>query len=45
MQYKNNLTDANWIPLGNTIGGNGGVSSISYPNTNGASCFYQLQLQ
>jgi hypothetical protein len=36
VEYKNNLTDPNWTPLGNAVAGNGAVQSVtdSTPPTN-----------
>jgi len=42
-QYKTNLSDANWIPLGNTIAGNNAVQSVA-DITGGNSRFYRIQL-
>lgn len=44
VQYKANLTDANWISLGTTIPGNDGIQSISVP-ADGQTGFYRVQLQ
>jgi len=44
VQYKTNLTDANWTSLGNALGGNSINQSVSDPVTKGAR-FYRVQVQ
>ena len=44
LQYKDHLTDANWISLGSPISGNGSVQSGTDTATGGAR-FYQVQVQ
>lgn len=44
VQYKNNLTDPDWLPLGGVISGNGGIQSVSDPIT-GTNRFYRVQVQ
>ena len=43
LQYKNNLTDANWIPLGSSISGNNAVQSVA-DLVSGNSRFYRVQI-
>jgi hypothetical protein len=44
VEYKINLTDAVWIPLGNVISGDGTIQSLN--DTIGANnCFYRMQIQ
>jgi hypothetical protein len=43
MQYKTNLTDAAWSPLGGAIAGSNAVSSVS-DASNGSSRFYRVQV-
>jgi hypothetical protein len=43
VQYKNNLTDATWTPLGGAISGNGSIQSASDSGA-GASRFYRVQV-
>jgi endoglucanase len=43
MEYKNNLTDASWIPLGGSISGNDSVQSVDYLASEN-SCFYRVQV-
>jgi hypothetical protein len=42
--YKTHLNDANWIPLGSPIPGNGSVQSVP-DSTTGTSRFYKVQGQ
>ncbi|HVU08350.1 MAG TPA: glycosyl hydrolase family 28-related protein [Verrucomicrobiae bacterium] len=43
VEYKNDLSDTNWIPLGNPVVGNDSVQSIS--DAIGASnCFYRIEV-
>jgi hypothetical protein len=44
VQYKNNLTDPGWLPLGSVISGNGGSQSVNDPIT-GTNRFYRVQVQ
>lgn len=44
LTYKTNLTDPNWLPVGNPVSGNNTNQTISDPMT-GASRFYRLQVQ
>ncbi len=44
LEYKTNLTDAVWIPLGAAISGDGSVHSISGA-TGGGSRFYRVHIQ
>ena len=44
LQYKDHLTDANWISLGSPISGNGSVQSGTDTAT-GSARFYQVQVQ
>jgi len=44
LQYKDHLTDANWISLGSPISGNGSVQSGTDAAT-GSARFYQVQVQ
>jgi len=41
---KDNLTDANWTPLGSPIAGDGGLKSVSYA-TSGSKRFYSVLTQ
>jgi len=43
VQYKTNLTDATWNPLGSAIPGNNAVHTVSDPIA-GASRFYRVQI-
>lgn len=44
LEYKTNLTDAVWIPLGNVISGDGTIQSVNnMPGAN--SRFYRVQIQ
>jgi aryl-phospho-beta-D-glucosidase BglC (GH1 family) len=43
MAYKNNLTDANWVPLGGSISGNNAVQSVG-DLASGSSRFYRVQI-
>lgn len=43
VEYKTNLTDAVWLPLGDSISGNGSAQTVT--NSGGASRFYRLQIQ
>ena len=42
--YKDNLTDATWIPLGSPVAGNGSVESINQP-ASGTKRFYRVQVE
>jgi hyaluronate lyase len=44
VQYKNNVTDAEWISVGAPISGNGAMQSMDVP-VNGASGFYRVRLE
>lgn len=44
LQYKTNLVDPNWLPVGLPVGGNNGTQSVSDPVGNGAR-FYRVQVQ
>jgi hypothetical protein len=44
VQYKTNLTDANWIPVGAIVPGNDATQSIDVP-ASGNSGFYRVQLE
>jgi hyaluronate lyase len=44
IQYKTNLTDTDWIPVGAPVSGNGAMQSTDVPNGN-PSGFYRVQLQ
>jgi hypothetical protein len=42
LEYKNNLTDPTWMPLGNTITGTGNpVTAANTLNAN-SNCFFRL---
>ena len=43
LQYKNSLTDANWIPLGSSTSGNDSVQSVG-DLASGNSRFYRVQI-
>ena len=43
LQYKNNLTDANWVPVGSSLSGNNAVLSIA-DLVSGNSRFYRVQI-
>lgn len=42
--YKNNLTDANWTPLGGSVAGDGTVKAVN-DSASGSSRFYRLTIQ
>jgi hypothetical protein len=44
VQYKNNLTDPSWTPLGSSIPGDGTVKVVSDPNSR-SSRFYRVSIQ
>jgi hypothetical protein len=44
VEYKNNLTDPNWSPLGSPVAGNGAVQSVS-DSTSGTRRFYRVHGQ
>jgi hypothetical protein len=44
VQYKNNLTDANWNPLGSAIPGNGSIQTVN-DSAVGSGRFYRVQVQ
>ncbi|HWD21399.1 MAG TPA: glycosyl hydrolase family 28-related protein [Verrucomicrobiae bacterium] len=43
-QYKDNLTDADWNPIGAAVSGDGSIQTIQVP-AGGASRFYRMQIQ
>jgi hypothetical protein len=43
IEYKNNLTDANWIPTGALIPGNNSAQTVNEPPGNGG--FYRVEVQ
>jgi hypothetical protein len=43
VQYKTNLTDAVWLPLGSSFSGNGWTQTVS--DTVSSRGFYRLQIQ
>lgn len=43
LQYKNNLTDANWTPVGSSLSGNDAVQSVA-DLAGGSGRFYRVQL-
>jgi aryl-phospho-beta-D-glucosidase BglC (GH1 family) len=43
LQYKNNLTDANWTPVGSSLSGNNAVQSVA-DLAGGNSRFYRVQI-
>ena len=43
LQYKNNLTDANWTPVGSSLSGNNAVQSVA-DLAGGSSRFYRVQI-
>jgi hypothetical protein len=45
VQYKNNLTDATWTPLGSALSGNNAVQSASDPVATSGHRFYRVQVQ
>jgi len=44
LQYKNNLTDANWTSVGSAVSGNGTAQAVNDPAATG-SRFYQVKVQ
>ncbi len=44
IQYKTNLTDSIWVPVGSLVPGIGGMQSVNVPVIN-PSGFYRVQLQ
>ena len=44
VEYKTNLTDLNWLPLGSPVAGNGLVQSVS-DSTAGSKRFYRAHVQ
>jgi hypothetical protein len=44
VEYRTNLTDAVWIPLGNTVTGDGTSHSLNYP-AGADTRFYRVQIQ
>jgi hypothetical protein len=45
VEYKNNLTDPNWAPLGSPISGNGAVQSASDSTAGRSTRFYRVHVQ
>lgn len=45
VQYKTNLLDPTWLPLGSPIPGNNGNKSVSDPDNNKNTRFYRVQVQ
>jgi hypothetical protein len=45
LQYKTNLTDKTWIPVGSVVGGNNGTQSLSDSVLKVPSRFYRVQVQ
>jgi hypothetical protein len=45
VQYKTNLTDPAWLPLGSPLPGNGSNRSVSDPDNTRISRFYRVQIQ
>jgi autotransporter-associated beta strand protein len=43
VQYKTNLTDATWLPLGSAVSGNGSPQTLAEPGA--ATRFYRLLIQ
>jgi hypothetical protein len=43
-EYKTNLTDTDWISVGDPVPGNGGTQSVDVPATN-ANGFYRVRLE
>ena len=43
LQFKNNLTDANWVPVGSSLSGNNAVQSIA-DLAGGNGRFYRVQI-
>ena len=43
LQYKNNLTDANWTPVGSSLSGNNAVQSVA-DLAGGSGRFYRVQI-
>jgi hypothetical protein len=44
VEYKTNLTDAAWVPLGNAVSGDGTIHSLNYP-AGADNRFYRVQIQ
>jgi len=44
VEYKTNLTDAAWTPLGNMISGDGTIQSVN-DGTRAGSRFYRVRIQ
>jgi hypothetical protein len=44
VEYKTNLTDAVWIPLGSTITGDGSIHSVNI-SIGASNCFYRMRIQ
>lgn len=45
VQYKNNLTDASWTPLGSPISGNNTIQSVNDSTAGNSHRFYRVQIQ
>lgn len=45
LQYKNNLTDANWTSMGSPISGDGNVHTVNDSTAGQATRFYRVQVQ
>lgn len=45
VQYKNDLTDVNWTPLGSPISGNNAVQSVNDSSSGNSHRFYRVQVQ
>jgi autotransporter-associated beta strand protein len=44
VEYKTNLTDAIWIPLGNVVSGDGSIQSVS-DSASASNRFYRVRIQ
>ena len=44
VEYKTNLTDAAWVPLGNAVSGDGTIRSLNYL-AGADNRFYRVQIQ
>jgi hypothetical protein len=42
-EYKTNLTDLQWIPIGNNVPGNNLIESVTN-STAAQTCFYRMQI-
>ena len=45
IQYKDNLTDPTWLPLGSPVTGDGTLKTTSDPTSGGQRRFYRLYIQ